>query len=65
MEAMNKSFVLVHEAFDHASTREGDLQSLKIRLEEREGHIKQLEVLKGNQAMKISKSKEEIKRLEG
>ena len=48
MEAMNESFVSVHEALDHASTREGEFQSLQTRLEERESHIRQLEVLEGN-----------------
>ena len=62
---MNKSFVSVHEAFDPALIREGEFQSLQSRLEEREGHIRQLEKLKGNQAIEISKLKEEVKRLEG
>ena len=65
MGAMNESFVSVHEALNHTSTKEGDFQSLQIRLEERESHIRQLEVLEGNQAVEISKLKEEVKRLKG
>ena len=65
MRAMNESFVVVHDALDHTSTKEGEFQSLQTRLEEREGHIRQLEVLKGNQAVEISKLKEEVKKLEG
>ena len=64
MGAMNESFVLVHDTLDHASTREGEFQSLQARLEEREGHIRQLEVLEKNQALEISKLKGEVKRLE-
>ena len=45
---MNESFVSVHDALDHASIKEGELQSLQTRLEEREGHIRQLEVLGEN-----------------
>ena len=37
----------------------------QTRLEERESHIRQLEILEGNQVVEISKLKEEIKRLEG
>ena len=62
---MNESFVSVHEALDRALTNEGKFQSLQTRLEKREGHIKQLEVLEGNQVVEISKLKEEVKRLEG
>ena len=62
---MNESFVLVHDALDHALIREGEIQSLQTRLEEREGRIRQLEVLKRNQAVEISKLKEEVKRLKG
>ena len=62
---MNESFVLVHDALDRALIREGELQSLQIRLEERKGHIRQLNVLEGNQAVEISKLKEDVKRLEG
>ena len=47
MRAMNDSFVSMQKALDHALTREGEFQSLQTRLEEREGHNKQLEVLKG------------------
>ena len=65
MGSMNESFVSVHEALDHTSTKEGDFQSLQTRLEERESHIRQLEVLEGNQAVEISKLKEEVKRLKG
>ena len=49
---MNESFISVHDA-------------LQTRLEEWESHITRLEVLKGNQAVEISKLKEEVKRLEG
>ena len=62
---MNESFVSVHEALDHALTREREFQSLQTRLEEREGHIKKLEVLERNQAVEISKLKEKVTRLEG
>ena len=48
MGVMNQSFILVHEALDHALTREGEFQSFQTRLKEREGHIGQLEVLEGN-----------------
>ena len=65
MGTTNESFVLVHEALDRASTREGEFQSLQTRLEEREDHIRQLEVLKGNKAVEISKLKEEVERLKG
>ena len=65
MGAMNESFILVYDAPVRASMTGGELQSLQIRLEEREGHIKRLEVLEGNQVMEISKLKEEVKRLEG
>ena len=65
MGAMNESFVSVHEAFDRALTREGEFQSFQTRLKERESHIRQFKVLKGNQAVQISKLKEEVKRLEG
>ena len=51
----------MHETF----IRKGEFQSLQTRLEEREGHIRQLEILEGNQAVEISKLKEEVKRLEG
>ena len=64
MGAMNESFFFMHKALDRASIREGKFQSLQIRLEEREGHIRQLETLEGNQAMEISRLKEEVKRLE-
>ena len=36
-----------------------------MRLKEREGHIRKLEVLKRNQATETSKLKEEVKKLEG
>ena len=62
---MNESFVSVHEALNHTSTREREFQSFQTRLEEKESHIRQLEVLEGNQAVEISKLKEEVKRLEG
>ena len=65
MGAMNESFVLMYNALDHALIKEGELQSLQTRLKEKEGHIKKLEVLEGNQAVEISKLKEEVKRLEG
>ena len=45
---MNESFILVHNAFDHALIREEELLSLQTRLEERESHIKHFEVLEGN-----------------
>ena len=45
---MNESFISVHEALDRASTIEVEFQSLQTRLEERESHIKKLEVLEGN-----------------
>ena len=48
MEAMNESFISVHDTLDRASIRVGELQSFQTRLEEKEGHIKQLEVLEGN-----------------
>ena len=64
MGAMNELFVSVHEALNRASIRDGEFQSLQTRLEEREGHISQLETLEGSQAMEISKLKEEVKRLE-
>ena len=64
MGPMNESFVTVHKAIDRASTREVEFQSLQTRLEDRESHIRQLEVLEGNQAVEISKLKEEVKRLE-
>ena len=51
MRAMNESFVSVHDALDRALIRKG--------------HIRKLEVLQGNQAVEISKLKEEVKRLEG
>ena len=63
MGAMNESFVSMHDALDYASIREGELQSFQIRLEERDSHIKQLKVLERNQAVEISKLKEEVKRL--
>ena len=44
---------------------EGEFQFLQLRLEERVGHIRQLETLKGNSAVEISKLKKEVKRLEG
>ena len=47
MGAMNESFVLVHDALDRASIREGEFQSLQTRLEEKESHINQLEALEG------------------
>ena len=53
----------MHDALDYASIREGELQSFQIRLEERDSHIKQLKVLERNQAVEISKLKEEVKRL--
>ena len=61
---MNESFISVHDALDHALIREGGLQSFQIKLEEREDHIRQLEVFDGNQVVEISKLNEEIKRLE-
>ena len=61
---MNESFVSVHDALDHAFIREGLLQSLQTRLEEKESHIKRLEVLDGNEAVEISMLKEQVKRLE-
>ena len=36
-----------------------------MRLKERKGHIRKLEVLKGNQAAETSKLKEEVKKLKG
>ena len=45
---MNESFISVHDAINRASIRKRELQSLQIRMEEREGHIRQLEVLEGN-----------------
>ena len=51
MGAMNESFVSVHDAFDCASIREGELQSLQTRLEKKEGHVRKLEVLEGNQVV--------------
>ena len=62
---MNESFILMHDALDRASNKEGELQSLQTRLEEREGHIRQLEVLEGNQEVEISKLKEEVNTLKG
>ena len=62
MGAMNESFISVHEALDHALIKEREFQSLQTRLEDRKGHIRQLEILEDNQAMKISKLKEEVKR---
>ena len=61
---MNVSFVSVHDALDRASIMEKELQSLQIRMEEKESHIKRLEVLEGNQAVEISRLKNEVKRLE-
>ena len=51
MRAMNESFVSVHDALDRALIRKG--------------HIRKLEILEGNQAVEISKLKEEFKRLKG
>ena len=65
MGAMIESFVLVHEALDRASTREGEFQSLQTRLEKMEGHIRQLEVLKGNLIMEISKLRRRSRRSRG
>ena len=64
IRAVNESFVSVHDALDRASIREGELQSLQTRLEEKESHIKRLEVLEGTQVVEISRLNEEVKRLE-
>ena len=65
MGAMNESFISVHKALNRALTKEREFQSLQTRLEERESHIRQLEVLERNQVVEISKLKEEVKRLKG
>ena len=60
---MNESFISVHNDLDRASIREGEIQSLQTRLEEKEGHIRKLVVLEGNQLVEISNLKKEVKRL--
>ena len=55
----------MHEALDRALIRKGELQSLQMRLKERESQIKRLEVLERNQVIEISKLKDKVKRPEG
>ena len=65
MRTMNELFILVHEALDCASIREREFQCLQTRLEEKGRSHQALEILQGNQAVEISKLKNEVKKSAG
>ena len=51
---MNESFILVFDTLDQSPTREGELQSLYLKLKEDEDLIPRLKKLEGTQAVEIS-----------
>ena len=57
---MNESFISVFDTLDQLATREGELQSLQLKLKEDEDLIVQLEKLEGTQAVEISQLKERV-----
>ena len=50
---MNESFILVFDSLDQSTVREGELQSLQLKLKEDEDLINRLEMLEGTQAVEI------------
>ena len=61
---MNESFILVFDTLDQSTTREGELQSLQLKLKEDEDLIAQRETLEGTQAVEISRLKKRVSQLE-
>ena len=60
---MNESFISMFDSLDQSAVREGELQSLSLKLKENEDLINPLEMLEGTQAVEISQLKERFGKL--
>ena len=61
---MNESFISVFDVLNQLATREGELQSLQLKLKKGEDLIAWLEMLKGTHAVEISQLQERVSQLE-
>ena len=61
---MKESFISMFDSLDQSAVREGELQSLQLKLKENKDLINRLEMLEGTQAVEISWLKEKVGKLE-
>ena len=61
---MKESFISMFDSPDQSAVREGELQSLQLKLKENKDLINRLEMLEGTQAVEISWLKERVGKLE-